>query len=173
MNYTPRPAGLAFNTAYPMTERITTFWSRVDVRGPDECWLWKGKDNFNKKTGKGGYGTYFLNSTRISAHRFAYMISIGPIPNGLCVLHKCDVRRCVNPSHLFSGTLLDNNRDMFRKGRGSNPPRWSTISTPEEVRQIRREYLGFGKSVRKAAQKLNLSFKRVEAAVYGWESIPW
>lgn len=169
-NRTGRPPGsgkgVPSGQAFPITERMVKFWSLVNKGAPDECWIWIGRIN-NK-----GYGKFAFNSREVLAHRFSYRLEFGAYPSA-CVLHKCDVRRCVNPRHLFSGTVMDNNRDMFSKGRGSNPPRWAAVSTPEEVGQIRREYLGFGKSIRKTARKLNLSFKRVESAVYKWKSIPW
>ncbi len=54
------------------------------------------------------------------AHRLAWVEVHGPIPDGLCVLHICDVRNCVNVEHLFLGTLADNNKDKARKGRSRN-----------------------------------------------------
>jgi hypothetical protein len=164
----PKGAGLGLSKGqpFPITERMIRFWSLVEKGKTDECWLWKGRVN-NK-----GYGHFDCESSTVLAHRFSYRLAFGSYPSN-CVLHKCDVRLCVNPDHLFSGTIGDNNRDMFRKGRGSPPPRWSRISTPEQVQQIRREYLGFGRSIRSTARKLNLSFKRVESAVYKWKSLPW
>ena len=83
------------------------FWRHVEQRGPDECWLWQASKN------KDGYGT-FQSSV---AHRHAWLLSKGEIPNGLYVLHKCDNPSCCNPKHLFIGTQKDNMADMRSKGR--------------------------------------------------------
>lgn len=75
------------------------------------CWLWQGAD-----TGA-GYGAMRYMNKRQDAHRVAWQIFRGPIPNGKFVLHRCDVKYCVNPDHLFLGTQQDNMTDMERKGR--------------------------------------------------------
>lgn len=82
------------------------------------CWLW------TARIGGNGYGSITTpgGSRKEQAHRVSYKDFIGPIPAGMCVLHKCDVRACVNPNHLWLGTKKDNTADMDAKGRGG---RWS------------------------------------------------
>lgn len=70
--------------------------------------------------GAGGYKRTTLNGIRIYAHRAAWEQAHGPIPAGMCVCHRCDNPPCVNVDHLFLGTITDNNRDSFLKGRNSN-----------------------------------------------------
>lgn len=95
----------------PFLER---FLERINKT--DACWLWTGETSY-------GYGTLNQDgSTKgILAHRFSYKHFVGPIPDGLCVLHRCDNPPCVRPDHLFTGTRGDNNRDMAAKGRN----RWT------------------------------------------------
>lgn len=82
------------------------------------CWLWTGT---LKKPVRGlGYGHFRVSGKTKVAHRVSWEIFRGPIPDGLCVCHKCDVSICVNPDHLFLGTRLDNIEDMVAKGRQSN-----------------------------------------------------
>jgi len=110
------------------------FWRNVAIPpNPDtECWLW------NRSTTAAGYGQIVLKkdengkAIRIYAHRFSYLIHVGPIPDDLLCLHTCDNRRCCNPDHLFLGTRADNAKDMFAKGRDkeSNGYKWS-----DETRQ--------------------------------------
>lgn len=89
------------------------FWKKVDKSG--NCWLWKAYIKTN------GYGQFQIEKKPYLAHRISWIIHNGDIPNGLQVLHKCDVRNCVNPNHLWLGTQGDNVRDMEKKNRGVHP----------------------------------------------------
>lgn len=115
----------------PNTE--ADFWERVE-KGPD-CWLWTGW------TDRDGYGLWKRRQQNRRAHRDAYRFTKGPIPEGMLVCHTCDNPPCVNPDHLFLGTVADNNRDRERKGRGIRGVRAHRSKlTPAEVREIRRRY---------------------------------
>lgn len=87
------------------------YQSRVDRRGPDECWPYIGTRD------KSGYGRLPLNRKNILAHRIAYELAYGPIPDGLFVLHSCDNPCCQNPAHLHIGTHTDNMRERSERGR--------------------------------------------------------
>lgn len=91
------------------------FWAQVDKAGTNECWPWTGATSY-------GYGVFSPDSRHTRAHRIAWTLTHGPIPHGLLVCHSCDRPACVNPSHLFVGTLKDNAIDAVRKGR-TTPPR--------------------------------------------------
>lgn len=90
------------------------FWDRVDVLSNDECWLWNGR------IGPQGYGLWSVKHVNRPAHRIAWQLTNGEIPKGIFVCHKCDVRSCCNPTHLFLGTHDDNMADMTAKGRRPN-----------------------------------------------------
>ena len=85
------------------------FWSKVDKSG--DCWIW------TAATDGRGYGKLGVDKKPLRAHRLSYQFAFGDIPEGLCVLHKCDIPICVNPNHLFLGTQADNMLDKTRKGR--------------------------------------------------------
>jgi hypothetical protein len=76
------------------------------------CWLWIGSTS-----NRFGYGRVSQNRRERLAHRLSYLAHNGPIPLDMHVLHRCDVAICVNPDHLFLGTLKDNVQDCLSKGR--------------------------------------------------------
>lgn len=85
------------------------FWSGVDKSG--DCWEW------SRSRDRDGYG-YFLGAGMNRAHRVAWVLAYGGIPDGLWVLHRCDNPPCVRPDHLFLGDVLANAVDREQKGRG-------------------------------------------------------
>jgi hypothetical protein len=92
---------------------IERFWEKVTIRDKDDCWEWQG----GLQSKKEGYGQFWTNGKQIGAHRYSWILHYGKIKKGLYVLHKCDNRICVNPKHLFLGTITDNHKDMVAKKR--------------------------------------------------------
>ena len=91
------------------------FWAKVDVRGPDECWEWRGDRS------EANYGNVYRRidgrKRRLRAHRIAFELSKGPIPSGKFICHTCDNPPCCNPAHLWAGSHADNTADCARKKR--------------------------------------------------------
>ena len=105
--YCDRACELAAREQNLPQRRQAYFWKKVTIAGPDDCWLWNGYCDPN------GYARY----GRLLASRIAFELEREPIPDGLCVCHRCDNPRCVNPAHLWLGTQPDNVADMVTKGR--------------------------------------------------------
>lgn len=96
---------------------VAKFWSRVDVRGSDDCWLWTGSRC------RRGYGSFSSAGRTYRTHRLAWMIQHQKeIPAGMCGCHACDNPSCVNPNHIWLGSVIENNFDMIRKKRQKGPP---------------------------------------------------
>ena len=132
----------------------------------ESCWLWTGSIT------NSGYGD--LGRTPYDkgwfAHRLSWTIHNGTIPDGLKVLHKCDVRICVNPDHLFIGTHQDNMDDMDAKGRrislrGENSPVHKL--TDEQVREIRLRYSGvpYNNNARELANEFGVTWQYIQQLI--------
>lgn len=151
--------------------RLVPFLSLVDVRQPDACWRWLGRRRDCK-----GYGGVTIDGRPFQAHRIAFQLFIGPIPDGLEILHSCDNRPCVNPNHLKAGTHSANMAEMVSRGRAAtgdrssarlHPERWRRGSThvrakltEEVVLQIRASH----ETSREIAARLGLSTSAVSHA---------
>ena len=115
---------------------VAAFWAKVDKSG--ECWIWTGAKNPK------GYGQAWAWPLQKmwGAHRVSYALEIGPIPKGLLVRHKCDVRLCVRPSHLLVGTQLENMADAVERNRVARGERQAhSLLTEKEVVEIRAKYV--------------------------------
>lgn len=98
------------------------------IKKTDGCWMWQ------KYKDRSGYGkAQFKGKKYTSAHRWAYELFIGPIPDGKFVCHSCDNTSCVNPSHLWIGTTQDNKKDQVKKGRAGIKLRESDVM---EIRDL-------------------------------------
>jgi HNH endonuclease len=129
------------------------FWSYV--KKTNVCWLWTGTPNQH------GYGIINVGTKPgnvMIAHRFSWELHKSPVPDGLFVLHHCDNRMCVNPDHLFLGTIPDNNADKCQKGRQTKGEEQHLHKlTDEDVREIRQAYQPGVVRLRDLAEKYGVS----------------
>ena len=151
------------------------FWSKVLRDADTDCWVWKASRH--KKTGYGKFSRGPKHAGWVEAHRMAYVLVFGQIPDGLQVLHRCDNRICCNPAHLFLGTAVDNINDKVSKGRH----RWKThygsavgtaVLTEAQVRDIRQDFQsGVTRSV--LARAHSVSWTQINKIVSGqyWRHI--
>ncbi len=147
---------------------VKRFGDRFEIVTESGCWVW---------TAGGipdGYGTFPIGGDkRELAHRFSWRLHNGNIPEGMCVLHRCDVPSCVNPHHLFLGTHQDNMADRDKKGRcrarGPKGEANGSAKLTEEAVKIIRES---GKSRSEIARDFGVSPAAVglvrRRKVWGW-----
>lgn len=144
--------GMMIAASLVMTNLEERFWEKVDKRGPipehrpylGRCWTWTAGTN-NKGYGYIGKGA--PSRKMLQAHRLSYELHNGPIAvgegyHGTCVLHECDNPSCVNPVHLFLGTVQDNMRDRDEKGRQAGRERHGNSKLTEgKASEIRSHYV--------------------------------
>lgn len=125
------------------------FWPKVNKTAG--CWLWTATTNSY------GYGQFFKAHHRPTlAHRLAWELVNGQLPKGACLLHRCDVRLCVNPAHLFIGTRSENTLDRHAKGRtAKGEGHGMTRLTADDVRAMRST---FNPGERYSAARLMLQY---------------
>lgn len=146
-----------------LSERLEKFSIPVAECG---CHIWLGQ------LSDGGYGRLRGRSKQL-AHRASFKLAKGPIPQGFVVCHTCDIRCCINPDHLFLGTLADNMQDMVRKGRKRTfcgEQNYSAKLTSEKVNLIRSSDL----TCTALAKHLSVSISQVARVRNGesWRHVP-
>ena len=146
----------------PPANTLERLLSRTERSG--DCWIWTGpKDKY-------GYGRVGLQNKVMTAHRAVWILTNGPIPEGLQVCHDCpsgDNPACVNPSHMFLGTKTDNQRDMANKSRSPyGEQNWNSKLTEAQVREIRSLHTS-GLSARRIALTFPVSHQMIDKIVNG------
>lgn len=114
------------------------------------------------------YGRFGLNYKTVTAHRLAYSIAYGDIPDDLHVCHRCDIAPCVNPSHLFLGTAQENMRDRDMKGRhyvATGEDTYNHKLTKRQVEEIRERYAKGGTSHRLLGIEYGVTRTTIQSAI--------
>jgi len=133
------------------------FYAQVLLPNENGCMIWIGYKTLSNHR---GYGEFTSQKNRKLAHHYSYELHNGSIPKGLLVLHRCDIRNCVAPDHLFLGTAKDNAVDRNNKRRNHEPAgedQYLAKFTNEKVREIRATYQKGGFTTRQLAKKYNVS----------------
>ena len=143
------------------------FWEKVEVRGKDDCWKWKGS------RAREEYGNIWGGKRLEKAHRVSYKINIGEIPKGMCVCHTCSNPYCVNPNHLWLGTQLDNIRYRGERGRNAivkGKYNGRSKLTREIVKRIRKLHSKNGVSITEIAKMFKVAPNTIHYVV---KNITW
>ncbi len=139
------------------------FWARIEIGGANDCWPWTGPLTARKN----GYGSVWYRSRRWRAHRLAYRLAKGKIPDGLLVRHTCDNRLCCNPKHLLVGTCKDNTQDAIRRGRLARGSRGGrAILHESDIPEIRK-MASAGVSYARIAASKGVATSTISTIIYG------
>jgi hypothetical protein len=126
--------------AFKRQEPADRFWKHISPPNESGCRLWNGA------LSDGRYGNFWDGGGHKKAHIYAWELQNGPVPHGMKVCHQCDTPRCVEETHLFLGTQLDNLRDMVAKGRGARGERHYLAKLTDEKVVAIRAFSGTGKA---------------------------
>lgn len=99
---------------------------------PEKCWIWKGRKYGSNHI----YGTISYKSKSFAAHRISWSIVNGDIPTGNVICHRCDVPLCVNPQHLFAGTIQENNIDAVLKARRPEKTQEELLNSQKRMKSL-------------------------------------
>jgi len=146
-------------------EFVRRFESRVDRNHPSGCHLWirpTGSDRYF-------YGEISFRGVVLYSHRVAWCLKSGSHPGYLYVCHTCDVKTCVNPDHLWLGTMEDNIRDMYSKGRNNNYGRRRPVASKVKTVDFRRTLKPHDVAMIRAFGRLGVH-NRVLASAYHVDS---
>jgi hypothetical protein len=147
------------------------FWSNVSW-AYSGCWLWQRFKDIN------GYGVAQFNGRHWKTHRISYFLQKGDIPDNLCVLHTCDTPACVNPEHLWLGTMKQNTHDMLKKERDGHTAHIGVDNgraklTEAQVLEIRSLYITTATSYKKLASAFGVSPNMIQFIIkrQSWKHI--
>jgi Autographiviridae endonuclease len=132
------------------------FIPKIDVNGPNiletPCWTFTGYINPQ------GYGAIYFDGPNEIAHRFMYMMVHGPVERGAVIMHRCDNRSCVNPTHLSNGTHALNAADTKAKGRHRGGGNRLSLETKKEIIRL----VALGTKRKEIATRLGISIKTTQ-----------
>lgn len=170
-DYKSRTRGLP---TMPVEMRLLSHVQKNEISG---CWEWTGAKR--RGYGRTSFGSRKDGTRRnVSAHRLAFMVWVGEIPDGYEVCHKCDNPACINPEHLFVGTKQENMADRDKKGRNINLVGEEQVRsklTKKDVKAARWERAYQGTSFQKLADRYGVSKKTMQNAINGvtWKCVSY